>query len=89
MGDERLQRGLMPVDFTLLRDCLKLPEGTRIVDVRVTGRDMATGRNSATFLLESDDFPATREGFPLPTVNAQFTTDDDGHAVFVDWEIPT
>ncbi len=80
-------RGLMPVDFTLLRDFLKLPEGTRIVDVRVTNNDFGRMPMAATLLLESDDFPSTPTGCKLPYVTAEFTADDDGQPAFVQWKI--
>lgn len=87
MADKERQLGFMPVDFTLLREFMRLPEGTRIVDVRVTERDMMRGRRSATFLIEHDDFPVTPDGMKLPEVAAEFTADDDGHPVFVNWKM--
>lgn len=77
--------GMMPVDFTALRDFLKLPEGTCIVGVRLTPDNEA--EQDVVFLVESEDFPSTPKGQSLPRVDAEFTADEDGNPVFVQWKI--
>lgn len=75
----------MPVDFTLLREILRLPEGTCIRGVKLTPERGA--EQDVTFLLESEDFPSTPQGQRLPWVTAEFAADEDGKPVFVQWKI--
>jgi hypothetical protein len=79
------QIGLMKVSWEVLRDLLRLPKTTRILDA--LGDPNGYDVDTVTFTVESDDFPATPNGNELPQVTAEFTADDDGYPVFVQWKI--
>lgn len=80
-----LNHGIMRVSFEVLRECLRLPESTRITDAMVDEIGFAT--DVVALKLESDDFPGVVGGNKLPEVTAEFTADGDGYPVFVQWKI--
>ncbi len=79
--------GLMEVTADALLELLKLPRGTRIVDMRSTKFERAVGPcgPSLELIIESDELPEITEGCPVPIVNPLWEERFHSTTHFVGW----